>query len=444
MSSHRDSGTSVNDDKSADHVLFINRSYWPDAEATGQLLTELCEGLANRFKVTVVCGQPNRNPAGETFPKSGALVRNGVTIRRVRHTRFAKRSFVGRILNFLTFLWSATFRSLFLQRPKAVIVETDPFILPFLGLILSWRYRCPLVVYLQDIHPDAGMALGKIRNSFLVRRLRASLFAVYRRAERIVVLSHDMKRLLVRSEIGESKVQVIPNWADTQKIVPVKVNNRFRQSLNIGDKLLVAYSGNLGLCQGLERIVPTLTQMSPSEPAEVVLIGDGVLKQEMQQIVAKAGVQNFRFLDYQPVNQLAESLSSADVHLVPLDERIFECLMPSKLYGVLASGTAVLAVAPLHSELAQIVLEHRCGLVVAPNDAEGLLTAVKWCSQNRTELDEMGQRARQVAETLLNRENSTDLFETLLEDLVNPAAIAGDQVENGLELADTSLTTIRR
>jgi hypothetical protein len=27
-------------------ILFLNRSYWPDAEATGQLLTELCEDLA--------------------------------------------------------------------------------------------------------------------------------------------------------------------------------------------------------------------------------------------------------------------------------------------------------------------------------------------------------------------------------------------------------------
>ena len=44
-------------------VLFINRSYWPDAEATGQLLTELCEGLADQFEVEVLCGQPNANPS---------------------------------------------------------------------------------------------------------------------------------------------------------------------------------------------------------------------------------------------------------------------------------------------------------------------------------------------------------------------------------------------
>ena len=42
-------------------VMFINRSYWPDVEATGQLLTELCEDLAEDFDVTVICGQPGRS-----------------------------------------------------------------------------------------------------------------------------------------------------------------------------------------------------------------------------------------------------------------------------------------------------------------------------------------------------------------------------------------------
>ena len=43
----------------APRVYFFNRSYWPDAEATGQLLTELCEDLAPDFDVTVVAGLPN-------------------------------------------------------------------------------------------------------------------------------------------------------------------------------------------------------------------------------------------------------------------------------------------------------------------------------------------------------------------------------------------------
>src|ERR1700733_15687765 len=77
-------------------VLFLNRSYWPDAEATGQLLTELCEDLASDFEVTVIAGQPNDNPTGAEYCRRGTEVRNGVRIRRVRQTRLPKQSLPGR------------------------------------------------------------------------------------------------------------------------------------------------------------------------------------------------------------------------------------------------------------------------------------------------------------------------------------------------------------
>ena len=73
-------------------VLFVNRSYWPDAEATGQLLTELCEDLADQFDVTVLVGQPNANPDGVSFERRGWAYRRGVAIRRVRHTQFSNGS----------------------------------------------------------------------------------------------------------------------------------------------------------------------------------------------------------------------------------------------------------------------------------------------------------------------------------------------------------------
>src|SRR3954467_7308986 len=85
-------------------VLFLNRSYWPDAEATGQLLTELCEDLAESFDITVIAGQPNQNPAGIAFKTKGTEQHNGVTIRRVPHLKLGKRSLLGRGLNMLTYL----------------------------------------------------------------------------------------------------------------------------------------------------------------------------------------------------------------------------------------------------------------------------------------------------------------------------------------------------
>src|SRR5262245_39205016 len=98
-------------------VLFLNRSYWPDAEATGQLLTELCEDLAGDFAPAVIAGRPNQNPAGVRCRAWGRDDRNGVSICRVPHVTFAKRSLCGRAVNMLSYLTGATAVSLFSARP---------------------------------------------------------------------------------------------------------------------------------------------------------------------------------------------------------------------------------------------------------------------------------------------------------------------------------------
>ncbi len=117
-------------------VLFLNRSYWPDAEATGQLLTELCEDLAASFDVTVIAGQPNQNPSGAGFRKSGWQDHGGVRIRRVWHTRFAKSFLPARLLNLVTYLFAALLAAVFVPRPDVIVAETDPPLLCLVALLL--------------------------------------------------------------------------------------------------------------------------------------------------------------------------------------------------------------------------------------------------------------------------------------------------------------------
>ena len=174
-------------------VLFLNRSYWPDAEATGQLLTELCEDLAQSFQVTVIAGQPNVDQAECAFRRHGEENRNGVCIRRVRHTSFPKRSLPGRLVNYASFLWGALWAALWTKRPDVVVVETDPPLLCLIGWCLQRLRGAKLICYLQDIHPDIGIALGKFRDRWALRILRRLLFYVYRHADRVVVLSRDMR-----------------------------------------------------------------------------------------------------------------------------------------------------------------------------------------------------------------------------------------------------------
>ena len=214
------------------------------------------------------------------------------------------------------------------------------------------------------------------------------------RTDRVVVLSQDISDVLTESNIAADRITTIPNWVDTRKVHPVKSANAFRQELGCDGKFIVMYSGNLGLCQGLENVLHAAERLKAQLHIEFVLVGDGASRAHLAKIAQDRELTNVRFVDYQPVSRLSESLSAADLHLVPIDARVSRYLMPSKLYGVLASGTPVLSVAPEESELARLVEEHQVGFNVAPDDPLALSQKIQWCADSRNELNNYGQRAR--------------------------------------------------
>lgn len=400
-------------------LLFLNRSYWPDVEATGQLLTELCEDLAGTFDVTVIAGQPNQNPAGMDYRTQGSQRRHGVHVRRVWNTRLPKHSLPGRVVNLLSYFAGAWLAALAVPRPDVVIVETDPPLLCLLGAFLRrWR-RAKLVVYLQDIYPDIAVALGKLPDGPPTRLLRRLMFGAYRRADRVVVLSRDMRDLLVASGVDAHKIECIPNWIDTEQVVPRKEQNAFRAEHGLDGQFVVMYSGNMGLCQRLEDVLSAADMLRDRNDLLFLMVGDGASRPQLQASARRLNLSNIRFLPYQPKDRLAESLSAADLHLVPLDPRVSSCLMPSKLYGILASGTPVLAIAPEDCELAEVARREAVGLVVPPGQPEALADAIRGLADSREKLGPMGRSARALAVARYDRRQSTASFATMLHGLLH-------------------------
>jgi glycosyltransferase involved in cell wall biosynthesis len=408
-------------------VLFFNRCYWPDVEATGQLLTELCSDLAGRHghDVTVVAGRPNVEPPtgapghrihALTRPHSYRLfeyeVHEGVQVVRVGSRRFAKTSFWSRAVGLASYLVLALWAGLRQRRPDVLVVETDPPLLGALGAVLKRWHRCRLIYYLQDLYPEVGLALGRLRPGPIVWLLSWATQLGLRHADRVVVLGEDMRQRVLERGVASRKVAVVPNWADTGLLRPDR-SQTLRQEWGLDGRFTVMYSGNLGLSQNLEKVLEGARALR-REPLTFLFVGDGAAKPGL---VAKAtdwSLDNVRFFPYQPKEQLAQSLQAADLQLVPLQGGLAGCLVPSKLYGIMACGLPYLAMVDADSEVARVTRAGDCGLLVPPDEPEELAAALRWCLEHRAELDAMGRRGRQLAESQFDRVAAVAKFEAVL------------------------------
>ncbi len=398
-------------------ILFVNRSYWPDAEATGQLLTDLCEALVDKFDVSVLCGQPNSNPGHSDYAPSGLQVRNSVNIHRLKHTRFCKSNRYGRLTNLLSFTMAVR---RWLAKSNAfdlVVFETDPFLLPLVVAPASRKMGAPYMAYLQDIYPDIAIRLGKAKDNFATRQLRNRLAATYRSASRVIVLGESMKNELLKWGIASSQFEVIPNWVDCDRVKPTKANNAFRLQNNWDDDFVVMHSGNMGLSQNLAALIKSVDHDAFPRHARLVLIGGGADESRLKMLAASRKRSGcIQFFPYQPRESLSVSLSAADIHVVSVDQRIGGTLMPSKLYGILASGSPVLAVTTADSDLAREVTSHRVGIAATSHDPGEIASAIAALAELPShEMHQMRTRARQLAKSNYDKAICIGRFSDLLE-----------------------------
>ena len=142
---------------------------------------------------------------------------------------------------------------------------------------------------------------------------------------------------------------------------------------------------------------------------------EGPTRAELESLARDAG--NVRFLPYQPRETLAQSLSSADVHVVGLAHGLAGYVVPSRLYGILAVARPVIVAADADSEPAQLVERIGCGVAVPPGKPELLAHAIRRAQRGELDLEEMGRRGRAYVEAEADRSRATARYRELLLEL---------------------------
>ncbi|HEX2060844.1 MAG TPA: glycosyltransferase family 4 protein [Thermoanaerobaculia bacterium] len=341
-------------------ATFVNRYFHPDHSATSQIASDLAFHLAARgWEVSAITSRQRYDDARARLAPHETV--NGIRIERVWSTRFGRAGLTGRAIDYLSFYASAFF-AILRHRDSVVIAMTDPPLTSVLAALASKRF----VNWVQDLFPEVAEALG-IRAPGVLRRIRDWSL---RRARANVVLGELMAARVPNAV-------VIHNWADAN-LAPVPVEN---------PRFTVGYSGNLGRAHEFETILGAMRNLPD---VRFLFTGAGA---QLEAVKNAAGA-NAEFRPYAPREQLSESLSAADAHLVSLQPSLEGLIVPSKFYGVLAVARPVLFIGARDGELARVIDAHRLGAVVEPGDVDGLTRAIASLAADRNAAAEMGRRGR--------------------------------------------------
>ena len=364
-------------------------NYDPEPTGIGPFNTDLCVYLAERgHTVTMLSTFPYYPWWRKREADRGKLYecekRPGITLYRCWHYVPAKPSTLKRLLHELSFVATSTLRALFLPRSDVYIVVSPPLFLGLGATLVRWLRWRKFVYHVQDLQPDAALGLGMIKPGPAVRVLYALEKWNYSRASLVTGISQGMMTAFRNKGVRESKTYLFPNWipdGDASEQPPPAAS--FRAANNISPETpLIAYSGNLGMKQGLEVVADAavLAEKSalPDQPAiHWAICGEGAAKDELQKTITGNNCRTAQLYPLQADDLYQSLLREADVCLITQQKGTGQFFFPSKLLSILQLGRSVLAVADDSSELARAMREGDFGLVVAPGDAPALLEAAR-------------------------------------------------------------------
>jgi colanic acid biosynthesis glycosyl transferase WcaI len=390
-------------------LLVLNQYYWPGVEATAHLLTELCEGLATDYDVTVVTGRLR----GRTSEPDAEL-RNGVKVIRVRSTVYDRASLWLRAANYFTYLGLAAARAFGASRPDVVLCMTDPPMIGDVALFVARRFRVPLVVVSEDVFPEIAVELRRLENPILVSLLEAVTRFYLRRADRVVAIGETMQKRLRKKGAAPERMHVIPNWVDTRLLSPQARDNQWARDHDLADRFVVMHSGNVGHAQDLDNLIRATTYLRDLPALRSVIVGFGARHADHVALTDRLEADAVTFLPYQPRELLPQSLSSCDVHFLGLGRGLSGFVVPSRLYGILAVGRPALVAADADSETARLVQEVGCGLVVPPGRPDELARVLRELYDHVHDLDRMGRLGREYVVSEADRSVAIGRYRDLL------------------------------
>ena len=306
-----------------------------------------------------------------------------------------------------------------------IYLASTPPIQGVLGAVLKKWKKVPFVYNLQDIFPDSMVGTGLARKGGFIWKIgRVIENFTYRHADKIIVISEDFKKNIMAKGVPEEKIVVVYNWVDQNAVVDVPRNeNKLFDKYNLDrSKFYIEYSGNIGLTQNMDMLLEVMEELWSSHPdINLVLVGDGAYKAQVEKSVADKRLDNVTMIPFQPYEDISQVFSLGDAGLVISKPGVGANSVPSKTWSIMSASRPVLANFD-ENELKDILAGNECGIFTKAGDKEAFKKSIITLYENRDLCRKYGRNGRQFVMDNLTREVGTAKYVEVIKSVVGDKA----------------------
>jgi glycosyltransferase involved in cell wall biosynthesis len=388
-------------------VLYFHQHFVTPYGAGGIRSYAMARKLIERgHHVSMVCGRIVGGNSGLSGPflngrRQGIV--DGIHVIELDLAYSNSDGFTARVLIFIRYAFSSIGLAL-TENYDILFATTTPLTAGIPGIFARWLRKKPFVFEVRDLWPELPRAMGVIKSPAILWSMGALEWLSYRSANLLIGLSPGIVEGIMRCGIPSERVALVPNGCDLDlffcKAEP------WRPAEVPSENLMAVFAGTHGIANGLDAVLQAALELKyrGRNDISILLIGSGKLKPALKERAKQEGLNNVIFHD--PVNKdrLAGLLASADIGLQILANvpAFYYGTSPNKFFDYIAAGLPVLNNYP--GWLSEMINKNKCGFSVPSENREKFADALEYAADHRDELQAMGIRSRNLAETHYSRE----------------------------------------
>ena len=377
-------------------ILFLCQFFYPEYNSSATLPFDTAKYLASHgFLVDALVGYPKEYCTEKELPVEETV--EGVGIKRIKYIQLNRVGFFGRLINYFSFTLGALLNISHFNNYKAVIVYSNPPVLPIVPIWAKKKYGTKFVFVAYDVYPEVayashalspGSTISKVMN-WINKRL-------YSMTDCVVSLTDEMKDFLLanRKELSTDRIVTIANWAHEEDSKPD--HEAYKRFGYKDGQFVVSYFGNMGTCQDVKTMMGAAKLLKYDDRVRFLIVGHGNKKDTVELEIKKYGLKNVQLLDFLTGKDFQQAVAISSCCIVSLEKGLMGTCAPSKYYSYLQGGHPVLAIVEKTSYLASEIEEKQIGYSVEVGDVPSLCDALLSMAENPQKCAEMGRRAKKL------------------------------------------------
>jgi glycosyltransferase involved in cell wall biosynthesis len=408
-------------------LLMYTNYFYPEVATTGQILTELAEGLSSTFDITVICAVPCYNGTIEDKYKKQRYFfekHNNVKVVRIRVPEYSKENKFSRIKHILFYFINCIIATVKIGKFDAVFTVSQPPILGgLLGVTGKILTKGKLIYQIMDFNPEQTIAVGYSNSRLILKMMMLLDKYSCRKSQAVVILGNNMRKTLEKRFLHKNVPEnvIINNWIDEQQIYPLSKDCpevlAFKEKYNLKNKFIIMTSGNIGLYYDFENILKIMAKFKDDLSVVFAFVGDGVVKQNLIDYSEENHLKNVVFIPYQEKKDLIYSLNAADVHIVTNAKGIKGISVPSKIYGILAVNVPIWGILERDSEAWDIINKSGCGILVEAGDYANMEKSLSKIIEEKHQFVQKHSTGREYLLCNFTKNKSIEMYRRIIENI---------------------------